>query len=567
MLKQLIVENFVLLDKLELDFCDGYSVITGETGAGKSLIADAIQGVTGGKLSPDQIKMNCKSSYIEATFTINKNIKKLLELNGFEDLEETITLSRTLQRSGNKCRINGELISLNLLKQVGESLIDIIGQHDNQYLFKTDRHRIILDLMGDKKHKELIDNVSSLAKKLNLLKNEYQELDKNSKESKRQLDFFKFELKEISEAELKIGEDEELKQEREKLVHAEELSSNLMEAYQELYSGENISSIRDRLNSVSRNIMDCVRYAPELESINNQLDEAIITIEEVARSIRDISDDVDLNPETLYEVEQRLNLVIKLKNKYGGTIEDIIKYQEELSQKVSFSENSEEKLEQLLNEINIVEKDYREKALSLHNSRIQIAETIEPHIEKELSELGMDKTKFKVNISVKEENHISENGIDFIEFLISPNPGEPLRSLSKTASGGEISRIMLALRMVLQKEGQTQTLIFDEIDTGISGKAALTVSEKIGKLSQDFQIICITHLPVVACMSDEHLWIEKSSTENETNVSVFKLSNDKRIEKLAQMSGGKINQNALDYAKDIYENALKYKKNFNKVKI
>ncbi|MFN4149867.1 MAG: AAA family ATPase, partial [Candidatus Sericytochromatia bacterium] len=355
MLKQLIVENFVLLDKLELDFCDGYSVITGETGAGKSLIADAIQGVTGGKLSPDQIKMNCKSAYIEATFTINKNLKKLLELNGFEDLEETITLSRTLQRSGNKCRINGELISLNLLKQVGESLIDIIGQHDNQYLFKTDRHRVILDLMGDKKHKELIDNVSSLAKKLTLLKNEYQELDKNSKESKRQLDFFKFELKEISEAELKIGEDDELKQEREKLVHAEELSSNLMEAYQELYSGENISSIRDRLNSVSRNIMDCVRYAPELESINNQLDEAIFMIEEVARSIRDISDDVDLNPETLYEVEQRLNLVIKLKNKYGGTIEDIIKYQEELSQKVSFSENSEEKLEQLLNEINIVE--------------------------------------------------------------------------------------------------------------------------------------------------------------------------------------------------------------------
>lgn len=567
MLKQLIVENFVLLDKLELDFCSGYSVITGETGAGKSLIADAIQGVTGGKLSPDQIKMNCKSAYIEASFTINENIKKILESNGFDELEDTIILSRTIQRSGTKCRINGELISLNLLKQIGENLIDIIGQHDNQYLFKTDRHRIILDSMGNIEHKDLLDKVSSTSKKLTLIKNEYETLERNSKENKRQLEFFKFELKEIEESDLKIGEDEELKQEREKLVHAEDLNRTLMESYQELYSGDNIESIRDRLNSVSRNLIDCVRYAPEIESINNQLDEAIVMIEEVSRSIRDISDDIDLNPETLHEVEQRLNLVIKLKNKYGGSIEDILSYQQELYEKVSLTENSEEKLESLQKEISVLEKKYKEFSLALHNSRLKIAQNIEPLIEKELSELGMANTKFKVNINIKEENYVSENGIDFIEFLISPNPGEPLRSLSKTASGGEISRIMLSLRMVLQKEGQTETLIFDEIDTGISGKAALTVSEKIGKLSNDFQIICITHLPVVAAMSDEHLWIEKISTENETKVSVIKLTEDHRIEKLAQMSGGKVNQNGLDYAKDIYENALKYKRDFSKVKI
>jgi DNA repair protein RecN (Recombination protein N) len=560
MLSHLLIENFVLLERLELDFSKGLTVLTGETGAGKSLIVDAIEGIIGGRLSPDQIKTGSKSSYLEAVFKITPIIKEILTENGFDELEETITLSRTIQRSGNKCRINGQLVTQNFLKQIGEYLIDTIGQNENQYLFKVERHKQIIDSIGDEKHKKLLEKVKDSYLKLNIYKKEYENLKRNSQENQRQIDFYKFQLKEIEEADLKIDEEEELKKEREILVHAEDLNKNLNQAYHELYSSEEGQSVRDMINSVSRLISDCARYDSELDDINNEIENISIQIEEISRTIRQRSDNIESDPFRLSEIEERLNIIIKMKNKYGQTVEEILSYLEELRNKVLLVENSEERLSELEKNINIFENEYKEQSEKLSDSRKKISEKLEPEVEKELSELGMQNTKFKVNFNRKES--FSDSGIDSIEFLLSPNPGEPLRSLSKTASGGESSRITLSLKMVLHKSAQIPTLIFDEIDAGISGKAALVVSQKVGKLADDTQILCITHLPVVASMSDNHLWIEKNSIDNKTHVTINTLDEQNRIEKLAQMSGAKIGKESLEYAKGLYKDAIEYKKNF-----
>ncbi|MFN8575615.1 MAG: DNA repair protein RecN [Candidatus Sericytochromatia bacterium] len=560
MLSHLLIENFVLLEKLELNFLKGLTVLTGETGAGKSLIVDAIEGIIGGRLSPDQIKTGSKSSYLEGTFKLTPIIREILLENGFDELEDTITLSRTIQRSGNKCRINGQLVTQNFLKQIGEYLIDTIGQNENQYLFKVERHKQIIDSIGDEKHKKSLEKVKDLYLKLNIYKKEYDILKRNSQENQRQIDFYKFQLNEIEETGLKLGEEEELKREREILVHAEDLSKDLTQAYHELYSNEEGVSVRDMLNSVSRLVSDCSRYDNELEEISNELEGISIQIEEISRTLRNHTDKIESDPFRLSEIEERLNIIIKMKNKYGQTVEEVLSYLDELKSKVLLVENSEERLTELEKNINVLEKEYKEQAEKLSQSRKDISKVLEPQVEKELSELGMQNTKFKVNFTKKEA--FSESGIDSIEFLLSPNPGEPLRSLSKTASGGESSRITLSLKMVLHKSGQVPTLIFDEIDAGISGKAALVVSHKLGKLADDTQIICITHLPVVAAMSDNHLWIEKSSSETKTTVSINSLDKEKRIEKLAQMSGAKIGKESLDYAKGLYKDALNYKKDF-----
>lgn len=559
MLESLNIENFILLDKVCIDFSTGLNVLTGETGAGKSIIVDAIEGVTGGKVNKDQIKTGQKQAYIEATFGLTAPIRELLKENGFEELEDTITLSRTIQKSSSKCRINGELVSLDLFKLVGENLIDIIGQNDNQHLFRVENHKKIIDSLGSEDHKNLLDNIKITYLKLNLVKREFEELKKSVLENKRQLDFFEFQLKEIDEVELVEGEYEELKNEREVLVHAEDLTKNLNRVYYELYESYEEKSILDHLATLSKLLMDSARYDSEINNISEQFDGLVAQLEDVARSIRDRSEHISSDPEKLSEVEERLNIIIKMKNKYGLSIEKILEYAEELRSKITTLETSEDKLTSLEKEIFLLEKNYQEKADLLTESRKKIAQEIEPKIEKELSALGMTKTKFKVEVLTK-DNYFSEHGKNTVEFLISPNPGEPLRSLSKTASGGESSRITLALKMVLFDQTKIPTLIFDEIDAGISGKSALIVSQKLAKLAQFSQILCITHLPIVACMADSHFWIEKITYTDKTNVSVKSLEKIIRLEKLAQISGGQVNETSLKYAEEIFTNALNYKK-------
>lgn len=560
MLKSLTIENFILFEKISVDFSKTFSVITGETGAGKSIVIDAIEIVTGGKASSDQIKTGEKQSYIEGVFDTNDTIKEILNHNGFDEIEDTIILSRTIQKASSKCRINGQLVSLNVFKEIGENLIDIIGQNDNQSLFRVDKHKKIIDSLGDDEHKKVLDNIKNINSKLTLVKKEYEELRKTTNENKRQLDFFKFQLDEIDDAELILNEDEELKNERELLIHAEDIINNLNKTYYELYDSDDEKSLCDRLNNLSNLLSASAEYDQEINQLYEQFESAIIQIQEIGRAAKNKADSISSNPERLSEVEDRLNIIIKLKSKYGKTIESIIAFSDELRTKVSQAENSEEKLGEIEKEIILLEKKYKEQSFLLTESRTKISKKIEPIIENELSELGMEKTKFKVNIITKSET-FSDYGNDSIEFLISPNPGEPLRSLSKTASGGESSRITLALKMVLHKQTQVPTLIFDEIDTGISGKSALIVSQKLAKLSMFSQILCITHLPIVACMADSHFWIEKNVTNEKTIVTVSLLEHKERIEKLSQISGGESNKSSLKYSEEIFDNANLYKKN------
>jgi len=560
MLLHLIVENFVIVDKLELNFSKNLCVITGETGAGKSLIVDAIEGLFASKLSSENIKTSAKYSYIEATFSTNSKVQELLKEDGFDEIEETFTISRTLKKTGSKSRINGQIISQSFIKKLGEHLVDILGQNENQSLFKVETHKDTIDLLGDNKHKKLINNVKNIFRELESVKKEYNDLLKNSQENKRQLDFFKFQLKEIDSANLQIGEDEKLKQEREILVHAEELIQNLNLAYNDLYGGEDSSSLFDRLNQVCKLIENSSKFDVSLQSVSLEVEAINSQLKEISRTIRDKIDTVETDPEYLNQVEIRLDSINNMKNKYGFSIEEILTYSEDLRIKLEKIENYEEELNKLSQKIETLEKEYNEEAKKLTFSRQLIANDLEPKVEKELSELGMEKTKFKVDI--KQSNN-SENGTDYLEFLICSNPGEPLRPLYKVASGGETSRIMLGLEMVLYKINPVPTLIFDEVDTGISGKTALIISQKLAKLAKSVQIICITHLPVIASMAEQHIWIEKTLMEDNTTVKISQLSEKLRLEKLAQMSSGNINQSSLKYAEEIYTNAKTYKVSLN----
>jgi len=556
MLLHLVVENFVIVDKLELDFSNGLCVITGETGAGKSLIVDAIEAIFASKISSENIKTNAKYSYIEASFVTSPKIHELLTKEGFEDIEETFTISRTLKKAGSKSRINGQIVSQSFTKSLGEYLLSILGQNENQSLFKVETHREIVDLLGNKEHKNLLAKVKKIFFELDLVKKEYNELLKNSQDNKKQLDFFKFQLKEIDSANLQIGEDEKLKQEREILVHSEELIQNLSLAYNNLYAGEDSSNLFDSLNNVCKLIENSARYDLSLQPISSELETIASQLKEISSSIRDKIDTVETDPEYLSQVEARLDNINNMKKKYGLSIKEILVYADDLRKKLEKIENHDEILSELLQKIEILKLEYLESANKLSHSRKLVSNNLEPKIEKELSELGMEKTIFKVDIK---ESSFTEFGIDNLEFLICSNPGEPLRPLYKVASGGETSRIMLALEMVLYKINSVPTLIFDEIDSGISGKTALIVSQKLAKLSKSVQIICITHLPVIASMSEQHIWIEKTLMEDYTIVHISQLSEKLRLEKLAQMSSGNINKSSLKYAEEIYANAKNYK--------
>lgn len=559
MLQQIIIENFVLVERLELTFSNGLCVLTGETGAGKSLIIDAISAILGHRISPDSIKTNCAYSYLEATFTNTPLISHILKEYGYDELENspTLTFSRTIQHSGSKSRINGLLANQSLIKRLAPYLVDILSQHANQILLKVENHLQILDQMGNQSHQKLLVQLGRTAEELFSYQRQHQELLAQNQSMQREKDFIEFQLNEIEEAELIAEEDVQLEKEKEILTHAETLNYELHAAYYRLYGRDDTSSICENLSQVCRALEKLVEHASNLEPLIENLTNLHIQLDEAAHDLQHQAEAIQADPARLQEVEIRLGNLKHLKKKYGSSIPEILLYAQEKVERLKVLKNSKQALDELGKKIEEFTTKYQDQSQQLRASRLKIAKKLEPLIEKELKTLGMEKTVFKVDIQSIES--ITPTGSDSVEFLLSPNPGIPVRPLAKIASGGENSRLFLAMKLILRQSNPVATMIFDEIDVGISGQTALMVSQKLADLSRYYQIICITHLPVIAAMAEQHLWIEKQATSRKTMIQVDHIEDKVRIEKLAQMTSGKVSNSSLKHAQELYHNALAFK--------
>lgn len=545
MLVELHVTNFALIDHLDLSFGAGLNILTGETGAGKSIIIDALGLALGERAGHDLVRTGAGKATVEAVFDL-KNApdeirQKLAEagLNGEDDGEDgdTLLVTRELAKGGkSSCRINGRLMPVAVLKEIAEGLVDVHGQHEHQSLLAADRHIDILDNWGGKDALALRQQVADLSAEANRLKREREKLRTDARERARMLDLYRFQQEEIVGASLKAGEEDELTADRTRLANSEKLSAAATDAYATLSGAERGSGgALDALNAALAAVEHAAGLDENLAPLIETLQNAVVYAEDAARGLRVYQETVEFNPERLEEIETRLDLIRTLKRKYGETVGEIIAYGADLTAKLDDLENSEAREEELTLGIANSESKLTAAAGKLTTLRKKAAVKFAAGITRELTDLGMSATKFEVSI---EAQAVSSKGADKIEFLLSPNPGEPLRPLAKIASGGEMSRIMLAMKSVLAKSGTIPTMIFDEIDVGVGGRTAQTIGDKLEALAKDAQILCITHLPQIASRAATHFYIEKQVQDGRTTVSVAPLDSEGRIDEIARMLGG-----------------------------
>lgn len=517
MLGQLHIKNIGIIEDVVINFEDGFNVLTGETGAGKSLIIGSIGAVTGSRISKEIIKTGKDSALIEACF--------------FEG-EETVILSRELFSSGrNICKVNGEMTTLAKLKEMGEKLIDIHGQHDNQSLLNPSMH---IDLLDSFIGEELSDVKDLYLKNLCEYKSLKSELDSNfgdEKERSRRIDLLKYQIEEIDGANLKNGEEEELETKRNLIINSEKIVTSLSNAY---YSLNDI--VIDNLGSAVHEISNIASFNDRYDKILLNLNEAFYILKDLASETLECMNDVDFDRNEQNEVEERLDLIFNLKRKYGNDIKSILEYSYESSKELEKLQNSDAIINDLKVKIENLEAVLRNLARKISDIRKKYAVIISEKVNKELQDLEMKNAKIEFEFE-KNESFL-ENGMDNVQILISTNLGENMKPLSKIASGGEISRIMLALKTVFCEYDDIDSMIFDEIDTGISGQAAKMVAEKMKKISKKHQLICITHLPVIAAMGEANYFISKTTKDNKTCTTVKKLDESETINEIARILDG-----------------------------
>jgi DNA repair protein RecN (Recombination protein N) len=563
MLVTLSIRNLAVVEAVDVHFFKGFHVLSGETGAGKSIIIDALGLIAGGRGSADLVRYGCDKAEMEALFELPAKhpVWSTLEQQGIKaNAEEHLLIRRELTVQGkSSSRINGQMVNLTMLREVGEQLVNIHGQHEHQSLLRADRHLTLLDTFGD----SVIGPVKALYReRYNAFvkaEKEVRELQSSSQKAYQLLDMYRFQLEEIAAAELKLGEDELLAEERVKLSHSEKMMDGISGAY-ELLNGR---GGLDVINDVLSRLNDVQNYdSKSLQPIAEQIQSAFYQLEDAAFQLRSYREDIEFNPGKLHEVEQRLNQITGLQRKYGDSIEQILEYYSRIEQETDLLENKDERLEQLIAKRDQLLANLLEIAEELTEAREICAEELAEQVEQELKDLQMERTSLKVRIDTIEDPRGYEykglrvrptkQGIDNAEFLISPNPGEPLRPLGKIASGGELSRIMLAMKSIFARHDQIPVLIFDEVDTGVSGRAAQSIAEKLYRLSSVCQVFSITHLPQVACMADHQYLIEKNVHDGRTMTQIEGLTEEGRVKELARMLGGvEITEKTLHHAQEM----------------
>lgn len=562
MLLQLNIKNFALIEYLSIDFEKGLNILTGETGAGKSILIDAINFVLGGKSTKDLIRTGENKTFVEAIFELknSETIEVLKTMN--IDFDDLLIISRETFKSGKSViKINNKAFSISDIKKITNTLINIHGQHENQKLLNSATHINYLDKLGNKKLYDLIHNYNLKFKRLQEINKEISELDSENTERERIADFLKYQIDEINNAKLIINEDVELKNRFTILSNAEKINNCLLNSYNILYSsGDNFISAYDLLNKVIRELKTVENHMDNIKTLVSSLEESYFNIEQNISEIRNIQESVVYDKNELESINSRIFLIDSLRKKYGNSIEEIINYRDKIAKDYNSLINRSNIIEELNIERNRLTHSMMELAKEIHQIRCDIGELLEKRIKEELNYVGLEKSTIKIYIEFKEEFYI--NGCDKVQFLISTNPGEPLKPLDKVVSGGELSRIMLCLKAVFVDKDEIPSVIFDEIDTGISGRIAQSVGEKMYLISNLHQVFCVTHLPQIACMSDSHFIVSKEVKGEKTYTVVKKINHSEKEYEIARMIGGtKITDLTLQNAREMIKLASERKKN------
>ena len=557
MLRYLRIKNLATIEEVELELAPGFTILTGETGAGKSIIIDAIKILLGEKATPDLIRSGKNEARIEAIFELEGSelIPPEIEL----DNDRQLSLQRTISSQGlSKSYANGVLIPIKRLKELGDRLIDIYGQNDHIFLLDLTNHlRFLDDWAGTT---ELREKVKQSAQKIRGLFREKLELETRQKDRAQRLDFINFQIKEIEEAGLTAGEEEELLQERSILKNAEKIAGLVNTAIDLAY--ENEDSVSTALKRLETLTSDLASYFPDLKAASDQLDDFSIFLKELVNNLIELRDKYAPSPGRLEEIEERLSQLDRLKRKYGSTVEEVLQHLKQIKDEKTNLEKSEEKQTELEGAIRQAFMDYRRLTQELSELRHKRARDLEQLLIKELAQLAMNRARFRVDFrshqpDLGDLSTIRDTGSEEVEFLLSPNPGEDLKPLRRIASGGELSRIMLAFKVIGQASEPGKTLIFDEIDAGIGGQTADFLARKLKQLAQSHQIICITHLPQIASAAHHHYHLEKKTEKGRTYTLVKKLKDNERPEEIARLiSGSHLTEASLQIARELLEQNL-----------
>lgn len=532
MLSLLHIENIAVIECADISFNKGFNVLTGETGAGKSIVIDAISAILGNRAYRDMIRTGENKATVRAVFT---DVPKLpwFEENGVEYDDEIVIQREIFMDGKNICRVNGTLVSVLLLHKLGIQLINIHGQHDSATLFDENNHLQFLDAYGD--HGELIADYTEKYRVLIDLRQQIQRMNMDESEKLRHMENLRYQINEISQANLQIGEDDALESRRKILQNAEKLSDGINAAVESLYGGDDTDGAVSLLADARQELSRLSRYTDAYSELQERISDLIYQLQDAAEEVRSARDALSYSADELDQIESRLDVIHKLRRKYGATCEDILSYLDNAKRELDEIEFADERLEQLKRECNLAEDAAMNAAMTLRKKRQSIAKALTDRILTELEQLDMPRVQFSCEFS---ETELGGNGADFVAFYMSANAGEALKPLSKVASGGELARIMLAMKNVLAEKDQVNTLIFDEVDTGVSGRAAQRVAEKLKCVATHKQVLCVTHLPQLAALADTHFLIAKDEQNGRTYTRVLPLDIDGRKRELARIIGG-----------------------------
>ena len=552
MLQRLFVKNVALIEELDISFSSGFNVLTGETGAGKSIVIDAVNLVLGERGSRELIKHGADKARVDAIFDVGGRlgILSILEEQGLACEDGELLLSRELSAAGkNVCRANGALITLSVLKSITDHLVDVHGQHEHQSLLSKARHMEYLDSFGGEALASVRHATAEAARRCMALQSELLCGFGSEDERAREMDVLRYQIAEIERSNLKEGEEEELLAERTLLHNAERILEALSQSSEAL-SGEDATL--SLLGGAMRQMQEIGALSEDYAALCRRLEEAYYTLEDISISLRDLRMGFDYDPRRIDAIEQRLELYRSLKRKYGADCAAILAYKQSAQEKLAALAGAAERRAQLDEELSKAQEEYTAKAARLTEARLKAAKRLEEGMRQELAELGFAHAEFSVQFH--KEEAISELGAERAEFLLSANAGEPLKPLEKVASGGEMSRIMLAMKAIFAQGDAIPTLIFDEIDTGISGRVAAVVGEKMVGISDSHQVLCVTHLPQIAALADAHYLVEKTETDGKTATSVRLLDKTERYQQIASMMSGSAQSSAaLEHAKELID--------------
>lgn len=560
MLLELNIRNIALIEALRIEFAQGFNVLTGETGSGKSIVVDCMNLVLGGRADREFVRTGAEKGSVQALFDVEANprARQYAEALGADCEDGLLTVSRELSRSGrNICRISGVIVPLSVLKGLTTLLLDIHGQHEHQALMNPARHIDFLDAFGDDAHQSLRKRAAVLHGERSRLATELKKVMADAAERERLVDVLTFQVNEISSAKLKRGEEEKLTAKLRVLENAEKIQTSVEKAYLLTYRGDGRAvSAQESLMRAAEAMESIASINPRYAELSQRLRELYDATRDVGYELQDIVDQLTFDPALMDKIAGRLDVIDRLERKYGPSLEDVIAFGERAAQRLQTIQSGDEQIETLRQALKRSDAALKAVCSELTISRRQLAQRLAAAIMEQLRDLGMGKTRFEVRVDA--EPKPNANGADRVEFMISPNPGEPLRPMAAIASGGELSRIMLALKVISMDVDGVDSMVFDEIDTGVSGRMAQVVGEKMSCIARNRQVLCVTHLPQIAALGDAHFLVEKRSNEDRTETSVLRLNDEGRIRELSRLVGGaEDSESSLSHAGHMLQDAAR----------